>query len=30
VHNLTQFMVCTKSDNSCDPAQPSDWASLGQ
>jgi hypothetical protein len=30
VHNLTQFMVCTKSDNSCDPAQPGDWAPLGQ
>ena len=30
VHNLMQFMVCTKADNSCDPAQPSDWAQLGQ
>ena len=30
VHNLTQFLVCTKSDNSCDPARPDDWAPLGQ
>jgi hypothetical protein len=29
VHPLTQFVVCTKSDNSCDPAQASDWAPLG-
>jgi hypothetical protein len=30
VHPLTAFMVCTKADNSCDPAQPGDWAPLGQ
>ncbi len=30
VHNLTQFLVCTKSDNSCDPAAPGDWSPLGQ
>jgi hypothetical protein len=30
VHPLTAFVVCTKADNSCDPAQPGDWAPLGQ
>jgi hypothetical protein len=29
VHPLTQFVVCTKADNSCDPAQSGDWAPLG-
>jgi len=29
VHPITQFVVCTKSDNSCDPTQTSDWAPLG-
>ena len=30
VHPITQFVVCTKADNSCDPARPGDWAPLGQ
>jgi hypothetical protein len=29
VHPITQFMVCTKQDNSCDPTQPGDWVALG-
>ena len=29
IHPITQFVVCTKSDNSCDPTQTSDWAPLG-
>ena len=29
VHPLTQFMVCTKPDNSCDPNQAEDWIALG-
>lgn len=29
VHPITQFVVCTRSDNKCDPAQASDWAPLG-
>jgi uncharacterized protein YgiM (DUF1202 family) len=29
VHPITQFMVCGKSDNSCDPMQPGDWVALG-
>lgn len=29
IHPITQFMVCTKADNSCDPAQAGDWAALG-
>jgi len=28
-HPLTQFVVCTKPDNSCDPTQPGDWTPLG-
>jgi len=28
-HPLTQFVVCTKPDNSCDPAQTGDWTPLG-
>lgn len=30
VHPLSTFVVCTKNDNSCDPARPEDWAQLGQ
>ena len=30
VHPLTKFVVCTKNDNSCDPARPEDWVPLGQ
>ena len=29
VHPITQFVVCTKTDNSCDPANSNDWAPLG-
>lgn len=29
VHPLTQFSVCAKSDNSCDPSQATDWTPLG-
>ena len=29
VHPITQFVVCTKMDNSCDPSQPGDWSPLG-
>lgn len=29
IHPITQFVVCTKTDNSCDPAQAADWAPLG-
>ncbi|HXM24093.1 MAG TPA: SH3 domain-containing protein [Terriglobales bacterium] len=29
VHPIVQFLVCTKSDNSCDPNQAGDWAPLG-
>ncbi len=29
VHPITQFMVCTKPDNSCDPSQAGDWIALG-
>lgn len=28
-HPLTQFVVCTKTDNSCDPSQAGDWTALG-
>jgi len=28
-HPLTQFVVCTKPDNSCDPSQAADWTPLG-
>jgi Bacterial SH3 domain len=28
-HPLTQFVVCTKPDNSCDPTQTGDWTPLG-
>jgi uncharacterized protein YgiM (DUF1202 family) len=28
VHPIIGFVVCTKADNSCDPAQPSDWTPL--
>lgn len=29
IHPITQFAVCTKADNTCDPAQAGDWAALG-
>jgi Bacterial SH3 domain len=29
IHPISQFVVCTKADNSCDPAQAGDWAFLG-
>jgi len=29
VHPITQFVVCTKADNSCNPAVAADWAPLG-
>jgi hypothetical protein len=29
IHPITQFVVCIKSDNSCDPSQSSDWAPIG-
>lgn len=29
VHPITQFMICSKSDNSCDPNQAGDWIALG-
>jgi uncharacterized protein YgiM (DUF1202 family) len=29
VHPITQFVVCTKADNSCNPAAATDWAPLG-
>ncbi|HET7440530.1 MAG TPA: SH3 domain-containing protein [Terriglobales bacterium] len=29
IHPITQFMVCTKADNTCDPTQAGDWAALG-
>jgi len=29
VHPITQFLVCSKSDNSCDPSQAGDWIPLG-
>lgn len=29
VHPITQFSVCSKSDNSCDPLQATDWTPLG-
>lgn len=29
VHPITQFMICTKQDNSCDPNQAGDWIALG-
>lgn len=29
IHPITQFMVCSKQDNSCDPTQPGDWIALG-
>lgn len=29
VHPVTQFMICTKQDNSCDPNQAGDWIALG-
>lgn len=28
VHPITQFAVCTKSDNTCDPSQAGDWAPI--
>jgi uncharacterized protein YgiM (DUF1202 family) len=28
-HPLTQFVVCTKPDNTCDPTQAADWTPLG-
>jgi uncharacterized protein YgiM (DUF1202 family) len=30
IHPITQFMVCTKMDNSCDPSHAGDWTPLGQ
>jgi len=29
VHPITQFVVCTKSDNSCEAAKADDWTPLG-
>ncbi len=29
VHPISQFVVCVKDDNSCDPANPGDWTPLG-
>jgi len=29
VHPISQFSVCVKDDNSCDPANSSDWTPLG-
>lgn len=29
VHSIMQFSVCSKSDNSCDPSQATDWTPLG-
>jgi len=29
IHPITQFLVCQKTDNSCDAAQAGDWAPLG-
>ena len=29
VHPISQFSVCVKDDNSCDPANTSDWTPLG-
>lgn len=29
IHPITQFVVCSKADNSCDPTQPADWVLLG-
>ena len=29
VHPITQFSLCAKSDNSCDPSQATDWTPLG-
>src|SRR5262249_15263505 len=29
VHQVTAFVVCTRPDNQCDPAQSGDWAPLG-
>jgi hypothetical protein len=29
IHPITQFMVCNKQDNSCDPSQAADWIALG-
>ncbi len=29
IHPITQFVVCTKSDNSCDSSQSGDWAPIG-
>lgn len=28
IHPVTQFLLCMKTDNSCDPAQSGDWAQL--
>jgi Bacterial SH3 domain len=30
IHPITQFMVCTKMDSSCDPSHAGDWTPLGQ
>jgi uncharacterized protein YgiM (DUF1202 family) len=30
IHPITQFLVCTKMDNSCDASRAEDWAPLGQ
>jgi uncharacterized protein YgiM (DUF1202 family) len=29
IHPITQFVVCSKPDNTCDPAQSGDWGPLG-
>lgn len=29
IHPVTQFVVCSKPDNTCDPAQSGDWVPLG-
>jgi hypothetical protein len=28
VHPITQFLVCTKSDNACEPAKEGEWTLL--
>lgn len=28
VHPITQFLVCTKSGNACDPAKEGEWTLL--
>ena len=29
IHPITQFMICSKADNTCDPSQAGDWIALG-